>query len=189
MEHEAPGGGTVMKTSMKEVGRALLVVVALAVWTLSSVSDTGAQQAAGSLAQQIQGSWTLVSCVNETDGKKSDVFGPNPRGFMILTPDGRYSLIVMRSSLPKFASNSRIKGTDEENQAVVKGSMAHFGRYAVVNEKEQTVNFFVEGSTFPNWDNEPQKRIMSVSGDELRVTHGSTSSGSGTSHLIWKRTK
>jgi lipocalin-like protein len=187
MEHEAPGGGTVMKTSMKEEGRALLVVIALAVWTLSSVSDTGAQQAAGSLAQQIQGSWTLVSCVNEKDGQKSDVFGPNPRGSMILTPDGRYSVIAMRSSLPKFASNNRAKGTAKENEAIVQGSLGHFGRYAVVNEQEQTVNFFIEGSTFPNWDNEPQKRIITVIGEELRVTH--PASTGGTSYLIWKRTK
>ncbi len=174
---------------MKKAGRVLLVIAALVVVTVFNASVVGAQQAAGSLAQQIQGSWTLVSCINEKGGQKSDAFGPNPSGFMILTPDGRYYVIAMRSSLPKFASNNRAKGTAKENEAIVQGSLCHFGRYAVVNKKEQTVNFFVEGSTFPNWDNEPQKRIMSVSGDELSVTHGSTSSGSGTSHLIWKRTK
>jgi len=176
-----------MNRSVKEMGRFSWVITAIVVWTLSGVSDAGAQQAAGSLAQQIQGSWTLVSCVNEKDGQKSDVFGPNPKGSMMLTPDGRYSVIVMRSSLPKFASNNRTKGTAKENEAIVQGSLCHFGRYAVVNEKEQTVNFFIEGSTFPNWDNEAQKRILTVIGEELRVTH--PASTGGTSYLIWKRVK
>ncbi len=178
-----------MKRLIGEVGSVLLVVAVLAVWTLSGASDVRAQQTENALGQQIQGSWILVSIVNEQDGKKIDVFGPNPRGSMILTPDGRISLIIMRASLPKFASNNRVKGTAKENQAVVQGSIAYFGRYTVASEKEQTVNLFIEGSTFPNWDGEAQKRIMSVTGDELKVTNPTPTIGGGTNYLIWKRAK
>jgi len=86
-----------------------------------------AQAKGGSFKEQILGSWVLVSNVNEQDGKKSDVFGPNPRGFMTLTPSGHFTMIMMNASLPKFASNNRVKGTAEENQAVVQGSVAMFG--------------------------------------------------------------
>jgi Lipocalin-like domain len=177
-----------MNRSMKEVGRVLVVVIAMVVWTLSGAIVTAAQ-AAGGLEQQIQGTWILVSCVNEQDGKKVDVFGPNPRGSLILTPDGRYSQIIMRASLPKFASNSRMKGTAQENEAVVQGTHVYFGRYTVASEKEGTVNLSVEGSTFPNWDEGVQKRVMTVSGDELRVTNPTPSIGSGTNYVIWNRAK
>jgi len=120
-----------------------------------------------SIAKQIQGSWMLVSVYNEQDGKKTFQFGLNPRGSMILTPDGRFSLFMMRANLPKFAANSRIRGSTTENQAVVQGCAALFGTYKVLNEKEHMVSLHVEGSTFPNWDGEDQTRVMIVTGDEM----------------------
>jgi hypothetical protein len=181
-------GGKTMNRWIKEVMRFLLVVSALAVGTLSSVSDVWAQKKAGALEQQIQGSWILVSQYVEQDGKKIEAFGSNPRGSMILTPDGRFSIILMRASLPKFASNNRVKGTIEENQAIVQGSVAYFGSYAVASKKEQTVNLRIEGSTFPNWDAEDQKRVMTIVGDELRVTNPTAAIG-GVAYVIWKRAK
>jgi hypothetical protein len=140
------------------------------------------------LAQQIQGSWILVSIYNEQDGKKIDLYGPNPRGSIILTPDGRFIYIIMRASLPKFAANNRMKGTAEENQAVIQGSHATFGKYTVASNKEQTVNVHIEGSTFPNWDGQDQKRVMIVSGDELKITNPNATTG-GTNYMVWKRAK
>ncbi len=144
---------------------------------LSGASDVWAQEKAGTLAQQVQGSWILVSLYVEQDGKKIEPFGSKPRGYMILTPDGRFSIILLRASLPKFASNNRVTGTAEENQAVVQGSLAHYGSYAVANEKEHTVNLRNEGSTFPNWDGQDQKRVWTVKGDELSVTNPTASGG------------
>ncbi len=112
-----------MNWSIKKVARILLVVAVLSGGMLSGASDVWAQEKAGTLAQQIQGSWILVSIYNEQDGKKIEPFGPKPRGFLILTPDGRFSIIFMRASLPKFAANNRMKGSAEENQAVVHGSL------------------------------------------------------------------
>jgi hypothetical protein len=177
-----------MKWYVKKVTMAFLFVTILFVGTLSGVSDVWAKDKGGTLAKQIQGSWTLVSIVNEQDGKKIDLFGPNPRGSLILTPNGRLSLILMRATLPKFASNNREKGTAEENKAIVQGAIAHFGKYEVVNEKEGTINMTIEGCTFPNWDGQVQERIISVKGDELRMTTPKPSVG-GTSYLIWKRAK
>ena len=107
---------------------------------------------------------------------------------MILTPDGRFSIILMKPSLPKFASNNRVKGTAEENQAVVQGSLAYYGSYAVASEKGQTVNLRIEGSTFPNWDREDQKRVMTVKGDEMNVTNPTSAIG-GVTYVTWKRAK
>jgi len=164
------------------------VITMLAAVTLSGAWDIWAQQKPGTLSQQVQGSWVLISQYVEQDGKKIEAFGSNPRGSMILTPDGRFSIILMRASLPKFASNSRAKGTAEENQAVVQGSIAYFGSYTAGSEQEQTVNLRIEGSTFPNWDGEDQKRVMTVVGDELRVTNPTAAIG-GTAYIVWKRAK
>ncbi len=107
---------------------------------------------------------------------------------MVLTPGGRFSMIMMRASLPKFASNNRMTGTAEENQAVVQGSQAMFGTYKVVDEKEHKVMLHYEGCTFPNWDGQDLPRIMTVSGDEMKHTNPAAAIG-GTNYVIWKRVK
>jgi hypothetical protein len=174
---------------MKRVAKVALLFFALVGGMPYGNSDLWAQQKSSALAQQIQGGWILVSIYNvEQDGRKIDIYGTNPRGSMILTPDGRFSIILMRASLPKFASNSRVKGTAQENQAVVQGSSALFGSYSVASEADNTVNLLIEGSTFPNWDGEVQKRVMTVVGDEMKVSIPTAMVG-GTSYVIWKRGK
>jgi hypothetical protein len=174
---------------MREVVRVLLAFAVLSGGMWSGVSDVLAQEKGSTLAQQIQGSWILVSIYKEMDGKKIEPLGSKPRGSMILTPDGRFSIILLRANLPKFAANNRLKGTAQENQAVVQGSLASYGRYAVASEKEHTVNWFIEGSTFPNWDGQEQKRIMTVKGDEMRVINPTPSVRRGVNTIVWKRAK
>ncbi len=178
-----------MKRHLRKVIIAVLSVAILAVGLLSGELDVLARNTDGSLAKQIQGSWILVSCINEQNGKKVDLFGSNPKGSMILTPDGRFSIIMMRSNLPKFASNSRIRGTAKDNQVVVQGSIAFFGSYKVTNEKEQIVKLHIDGSTFPNWTGEDQERGVTVIGDEMKYTNRSPAIGNGTNYLVWRRVK
>lgn len=173
-----------MKSSMKEVASLLLVVAVLAVGMLS-----GASKVCAAGVSSAQGSWILVELYNEEAGKKTEPFGPNPRGSMLLTPEGRFSMTIMRSSLPKFASNVRTKGTAEEYKAVVDGSVAAIGTYEVTGDKEKVLNLHIEGSTFPNWDGQHQKRPMTVSGDELRVINPTPSIGGGVNTQVWKRAK
>ncbi len=157
-------------------------------WDATGASCVRAQEKGSTLAQQIQGSWIFVSVYNEQQGKRTEPYGSKPRGSMILTPDGRFSIILMRASLPKFVSNNRMKGTAMENQTVVQGSFASYGAYAVANEKENIVILHTEGCTFPNWDGTDQKRVVTVIGDELRHTVPTASAG-GTNYLVWKRAK
>src|SRR5712692_6446947 len=104
------------------------IICAAAAVLLLSVSNPAAAQSAKSLV----GSWATVSSTNiDGAGKKTDTFGANPRGMLVFMADGRYSLIITSASLPKFAANARTKGTAAENQSVVVGSIAHFGKYTV----------------------------------------------------------
>ena len=176
-----------MKWFIKEVTGALLVVALLVVGTVSGASKVYAQEKGAGSAQ---GSWILVELYNEDAGKKSEPFGPNPRGSMLLTSDGRFSMTIMRSSLPKFAANVRTKGTAEEYKAVVEGSVAAIGTYTITGDKEKTLNLHIEGSTFPNWDGQDQKRPITVTGDELKVINPNPSiGGSGKNTQVWKRAK
>ncbi len=91
--------------------------------------------------------WTLVSSSSKmADG--TPAWGNNPVGLAIFTDNGCYSVQLMRSDLPKFASNSRTNGTPEEYKAVVNGSIASFGTYTV-NEANKIFTIHYEGSTFP----------------------------------------
>ena len=161
------------------------LVCAAAAVLLLSVSNPAAAQSAKSLV----GSWAPVSSTNiDGAGKKTDTFGANPRGMLVFTADGRYSLIITSASLPKFAANARTKGTAAENQSVVVGSIAHFGKYTV-DEKEKAFTFHVQSATFANWNGQAQKRPFSVKGDQLVYKVPTPSTGVGTSELVWKRLK
>jgi hypothetical protein len=75
------------------------------------------------IPKELVGTWTVVSSTLEkVDGKKTDLFGPNPQGRLIRDADGHVAYMVTRADLPKFASNNRAEGTPEENKAVVQGS-------------------------------------------------------------------
>jgi hypothetical protein len=158
---------------------ASLLLLALAV----PAGDAAAQG-----AKSLVGTWTVVSTDNvDASGMKTPTFGPNPRGSLIFTSNGRYSINITRGSLPKFASDNRAKGTAEENQAVIAGSIAHFGKYTV-DEKDKAFTFHIESSTYPNWDGTAQKRPFTVSGDELKYGVAAGSAG-GRVELVWKRAK
>jgi hypothetical protein len=138
-------------------------------------------------AKDFVGTWTLVSVINEQDGKKSDPFGPNAKGVLMFDANGRYMITFTSATLPKFASNNRATGTADENKAIVNGSLAHFGTY-VVNEADKSFTFRIESATFPNWNTTEQKRSFVVTGDELKYTVPAAPAG-GTSTVTWKRAK
>jgi Lipocalin-like domain len=177
-----------MNKFFKKVAGVVLIGAVLSGAALSGVAAVWAKEKADALAKQVPGSWTLVSVSVEQDGKKMEPFGSQPKGFLIFTREGRFLEILLRPNLPKFAANNRMKGTPEENQAIVQGSLAFYGTYKVVSEKEHAGIMHVEGGTFPNWEGEDQKRVWTIKGDELSVTNPTASAG-GTASVIWKRAK
>ena len=104
------------------------ILAAAAVLTSLAVAtgDVAAQQK--TLKEQLVGTWSFVSSTGKTaDG--SPVWGANPKGLLIFAANGAYSTIIVRSDVPKFASNNRLQGTAEENKAAVHGAIATFGKY------------------------------------------------------------
>ena len=100
---------------------------------------------------------------------------------------GRFSTILLRPDLPKFASNNAITGTADENKAVVQGSTAYYGTWSA-NEKDHTIKYHVDGSTYPNWDGQDRQATVSFSGDEVKLCATGAQIG-GTVCSVWKRMK
>jgi hypothetical protein len=135
--------------------------------------------------KQLVGDWALVSAGAPNPDIKP--FGPND-GFATFKSNGRFSLQLILSGLPKFASNNRATGTSEENKAVVQGSISYFGTYSL-NETDGTVTLHIERCSFPNWSGTDLKRIItSLTGEELKYTNPAASVG-GAAELAWKRVK
>ena len=138
-----------------------------------------------SLKEQLVGAWTIVSVSSKLpDG--SPVWGDSPLGLIVFTSDGHYSTQLMRSDLPKYASNNRAKGTSEEYKAIGMGSIANFGTYSV-DEANKTFTISYDGSTFPNRKGTKETRPFVIEGDQLRITNPAPSTGGETSQLIYRR--
>src|SRR5215475_1619135 len=148
----------------------LIIVYSMSLLGLMSmIIDTVAQQT--TLKEQLVGTWRLVSAANEIDGKRIENFGSNPLGYMMFTSDGHFSVNFVRADRPNFASNNREKGTPEEYKAAVQGNISAFGRYTV--DSDGSLTFQIIGSSFPNWNGTVQKRIVEVTGDQLKyITPG-----------------
>jgi len=135
---------------------------------------------------KFMGIWSLVSVVNEINGMKSEPFGPDPIGSLILTSSGRFIMVFMQSNIPKFAVNNRLKGTREEYQTIAEGVFSMFGSYKIINEQDGRVDLFVDGCSFPNWIGTNQERIYSIY-DDLLVGTIPLGHENGTNTITWKR--
>ena len=160
---------------------------ALTALTLAAY-PAGAQESK-SQKDPLLGTWRLLidDRVNP-DGTQTPNFGPNPNGLLMFDGNGHYSFVIARSNLPKFKSNNRTEGTVDENKAVVGGTIAHFGTYAV-DEAGHTLTLHIEGSTYPNWEGTLQKRQFAVLSPEDLKWETADASGGGSALLYWKRVK
>ena len=135
--------------------------------------------------KQLVGGWELVSA----GAPNPDIrpLGPGD-GYAVFQPNGHFSLQLVLSSLPKFASDNRAKGTAEENKAVVQGSIGYFGTYSL-GGSDGTLTLHIERCTFANWNGTDLKRpIISLTADELKYTNPAASVG-GATELMWRRVK
>lgn len=143
---------------------------------LAAAASAGAQT-----MQSVAGTYTIMKI-------DATAYGENPRGLMILTPDGHYSINLAAASLPKFAAGTRLKGTAAENEAVVKGSLFHYGTYTI-DDGGKYITFNIQASTFPNFDGTVQKRALTYKDGELTYVPTVASAGTPPSPVIWKKIK
>ncbi|MDE1969376.1 MAG: lipocalin-like domain-containing protein [Alphaproteobacteria bacterium] len=169
---------TVKRTLIALVGAVLAVAIA---------GSSPAQQ--NSLKQQIVGTWSYVSVeITKSDGSRVQTFGDKPNGVAVFERNGHFVIALTRSKLPKFASNNRLNGTAEENQATVRGSLTQFGTYTV-NDADHSLMLHVTGSSYPNIVGTDRKFIITaITKTEMKWTIPAATSG-GTATTVLKRSE
>jgi hypothetical protein len=137
----------------------------------------------------IVGSWELLAAeARYDDGSVELLYGPSPRGLLIYTPDGTMAAQISRSERVRFAFDDMARGTPEGLAAAFSGYVAYFGRYEL-KEAEGAIVHHVEGSMFPNWCGNAQRRLASLEGDRLTISTPRMRVGGrmGTATLVWGR--
>jgi hypothetical protein len=165
--------------------RAAAILVLLAA-QLPLAPPASAQQ--WPIRDTLVGSWIFVSVIAEQpDGTRSEPFGQSPRGIIIFTADGHFSLFQSRAEVPRIAAGDRARATAEEAQGIVSAAIAYFGTYTV-NEAERTLAMRLMGSTYSNLlgPGEQRRIVTAISDGELRFTNPRTPSGV-TLHTVWRR--
>jgi len=135
------------------------------------------------------GTWKLISFETQREnGEVMHPFGKNAEGSLIYTKFGRFSVQLMRPDRPQFASGNQMRGTTEEIKANYEGFVSYYGRYEF-DRKKGFVIHRVEGSLFPNWEGQRQKRFYELSGNRLKLSTPPTLWGGGevVGVLIWER--
>ena len=138
-----------------------------------------------STKEQIVGAWSLVSIISETeDGKRGEPFGTAPKGVMIFSSDGHFSLFQSRAEIPKIAANDRAKATPEEAQAIVASAIAYYGTYSI-DEASKVMSVELEAANVAAIPNQ-KRTITALTADELKFSNPRTPSGM-TLLTVWKR--
>jgi hypothetical protein len=140
-----------------------------------------------SLKEQLVGTWTFVSSTAKlADG--NPLWAANSKGQLSLDANGRYSTIIVRSDLAKYASNNRMPAPAED-KATVQGAIAFFGTYTV-NEADRSYTVRVDGSSYPNWNGTDLKQFVeSITADELKIRNPAPSIGGPPTLLTYRRVK
>jgi hypothetical protein len=167
-------GGSTMKALLS-----IPIAAALTCGTLSA----GATE---SLKQQLVGTWSVISFVNENErtGTRVEIFGSTPGGYFMFDAAGHFSINLMRVGRPKFGN--RDFPTATESKAALEGIIVMFGDYKV-NESEHSISLHIIGGSFPTWDNTNQKRFIAITDDELTYKNPTPASGGGTAVVTLKR--
>jgi len=111
-------------------------------------------------ADALIGTWKLVSWQVIVDYEPpQDVFGPHPKGFLILTREGRSMAITT-------AESRRTGMSDPERAALHKSMLAYSGKYRIDGNDFVTV---VDVSWNEEWNGTEQRRHFRIEGDKLFI--------------------
>src|SRR5215472_6272020 len=132
----------------RETMRALLLILAISGPMLAVQADS------------LIGTWKLVSWqVIIENEPPQNVFGSHPKGFLILTREGR-SIVVTT------AENRQAGMGDAERAALHKSMLAYSGKYRIEGNDFITI---VEVSWNEEWNGTEQRRHFRIEGDKLFI--------------------
>src|SRR5262249_54725237 len=123
-------------------------------WTGLSFADDAAKELAGT--------WKVVSLITRFDGGDAvEPFGPNPKGRLVLTPDGRWLIILTGAN--------RGPAKDPEGKAALLDSMlACSGKYTVEGNR-MMIRVDMSWNEIYSGANQDQTRFFTIEGDKLII--------------------
>ena len=108
----------------------------------------------------LAGTWKLVSWQVITENEApQNVFGEHPKGYLVLTPEGRSIVLTT-------AENRQSGMTDAARAALHKSMLAYSGKYRVEGHDFVTV---VQVSWNEEWNGTEQRRHFRIEGDKLFI--------------------
>jgi len=122
--------------------------------------------------EKLIGTWLQVSIDTvSADGTRRPLYGENPKGIVIYTSDGYFSLMQARVDHPKLQSGLPSKATPDEAKAVIAGSIAYYGTYSL-DEANNILSLDIHASTLANFTGNPEEKrtITSLTDTELKFT-------------------
>jgi hypothetical protein len=110
---------------------------------------------------RIIGTWALVSVLYEDaeSGERTPVYGQNPKGCQIATPEGRWLALMT-------AEGRTVPETDAERAAALRSMIAYTGRWRIDGDQVATV---VEAAWNQSWVGTEQRRTYRFDGDLLNL--------------------
>jgi Lipocalin-like domain len=136
-------------------------------------------------AQDLVGTWKLISEKVKRGDQTTEPLGSDPLGLMMLDRSGNVMMTISRRDLPRIAAKRRDAGTPEENKGILSGLLAYTGTYKV--DPEGALTYHIEASTFPNWIGTDQKHFFKLSGKEMTWTNYAPAVNGETAVLVWRR--
>ena len=116
---------------------------------------------------RLVGTWTLVAMEGRrASGAVFHPWGTDVRGRLTYDAGGLVALQIARAGSTRFASDDLEAGTPEEVQRAFDGHHAWFGRFEAAPDGASVIHR-IEASLFPNWEGQEQRRLVTLSGDEL----------------------
>jgi hypothetical protein len=138
------------------------------------------------LRHDVIGTWTLDSYLNtRADGSTIESFGSSAVGQAMFDRSGNFLMMVVRTDLPNFSSNSRDAGSASENSAVVRGSLAYFGTFCL--DDAGKMSLAIVGATLPNWIGTTQERTATMPTRNQLVFMNVNASVGGLAAISWRR--
>jgi hypothetical protein len=132
----------------------------------------------------VTGTWKLISARVDfpKTGEHADLFGPDPRGFLIMSAGGRMMALLTSGDRSTAATIS-------DPAALLQSMMAYSGRYRLEGDRFITD---VDLAWHPSWEGTSQDRFFACEGDRLFIrtgesTHPKFPGRLGRAELAWVR--
>jgi Lipocalin-like domain len=149
-----------------------------------------ASNSAAQSSRDLVGTWKLVTGTAQTgNGEKgTDLYGPNPTGFVTYTSDGRMSLIIASDGRKPLSVADRVAAPRDERAEAFSTCLAYAGRYTLTGDK---LTHHIEVSSFQNWVNTDQIRLVTLTGNRatFRTPPILFNGKQQVVELVWERLK